>query len=90
MYVRYFAGGTPGEQSLFVNPLRKKWQASDPSLTPIFFDELNFTDYQRLFCENNPQCLYDLAVSESTDVAQDTLDYEKDANATIATLSMLL
>ena len=71
-----------------MTPLREKRQASEPSLTPIFFEELNFTDDQRLFCEDSPPCLYDLVVTESTEVAQGTLDNEKEVNATIEILSM--
>ncbi len=80
------------EESLFAgNSNRKKRQdAPDPSIIPISFEELNFTDAQQVFCDNDPSCLYDLVITEDEEIAQTTLDEEKEINATIATLSKYL
>ncbi len=67
---------------------RKRRQASS-TYTPTFFDDLNFTDAQILLCEENRQCLYDLFVTQDNDVAQTTLDTEKETNITITTLSKI-
>lgn len=62
----------------------------NPAFVPIFLDELNFTNDQREICENNLQCLFDLAVTEETDFAMKTLEQEKVANTTVEILSKLL
>ena len=50
---------------------------------PLFFDELtNVTDAQRMVCEDNQQCLFDLAVTGDMAFAMNTLNHQKDANAT--------
>ena len=61
----------------------------NPSFVPIFLDELNFTDDQRTTCENNLQCLFDLAVTGETEFAMTTLEQEKIANSTIEILRKL-
>ena len=50
---------------------------------PLFFDELtNVTDAQKMVCEDNQQCLFDLAVTGDMAFAMNTLNHQKDANAT--------
>ena len=49
---------------------------------PVFFDELNFTTDQRMICEDNPQCLFDLVVTGELEIAMNTLQLETEANAT--------
>lgn len=84
------AGTVTNEESLFAVSNRTKRQSgSDPSIIPILFEDLNFTDTQRDFCEDSPSCLYDLVVTEDGDIAQFTLEEEKDANATVAELGKL-
>ena len=56
------------------------------NFVPIFSDELNFTEEQRVLCEDNLQCLFDLAVTEETTFAMETLEQEKIANTTTKTL----
>lgn len=83
-------------ESLFYYPgesQRKKRQAGGTyddfqniNFVPIFTDELNFTDEQRVVCEDNLQCLFDLAITEETEFAMTTLEQEKIANATTDTL----
>lgn len=67
-------------------PNRRKRQTS--TISPVFFSQLNFTDSQTEFCEGNPQCLFDLAVSGDMNAANGTLYHEKESNATISILSM--
>ena len=76
------------------NSLNRKRQAEgsyedfqDLNFIPVFLDELNFTDGQRVICENNPQCLFDLAVTEEEDFAMNTLEQEKIANTSMEILS---
>ncbi len=95
----YYNAGMVTESLLFRNAYvpvpndddhgtRKRRQAPN-AYTPIFFDNLNFTDAQRTLCENNRQCLYDSYITQDNDVAQTTLDTEKETNMTIATLSKI-
>ena len=55
---------------------------------PIFFDELNFTSEQVVICEDNLQCLFDLAVTGDMEIASNTLQFEKVTNATKQSFSM--
>jgi hypothetical protein len=43
---------------------------------------LTFTDEQRIACEQNVQCLFDLAITGDMQFAENTLNHEKDANRT--------
>ncbi len=43
---------------------------------------MTFTDEQRIACEQNVQCLFDLAITGDMQFAQNTLNHEKDANRT--------
>ncbi len=60
---------------------RKRRQATDPSLDFIFPDppapfsiaNLNYTEEQRQFCNDDPQCMFDLMVTKSTAIAADTM-----------------
>lgn len=54
---------------------------------PIFLDELTFTDDQKFACEDNLECLFDLAVTGSMEFANNTLMEAKVANATLEVLS---
>lgn len=83
-------GRTQLDESLFYNGRRKR-QADETfgnsSFVPIFSDELNFTEMQRLICQNNMQCLFDFAVTGERDIALETLQHEQEANATHEELS---
>ncbi|XP_064384249.1 uncharacterized protein LOC135333252 isoform X3 [Halichondria panicea] len=72
------------EESLFLDdesPLRQKRQGSpENSFVPIFFSDLNFTDAMRLECENNSQCLFDLAATNDINIALTTLNFTKEVN----------
>ena len=67
---------------------RRKRQALN-EFEPIFFSDLNYTDDQILVCEGNAQCLFDLAITNDTEIGMQTLEEEKEANATIDLLGML-
>ena len=50
------------------------------SIAPVTLDELTFTEEQRVMCNNDDTCLFDLAVTEDMDVAAATLESsEEDA-----------
>lgn len=51
---------------------------------------MNVTEAQRMVCEDNQQCLFDLAVTGDMNFALNTLDHQKDANTTIEVLSKQL
>ena len=57
------------------------------TFVPIYSDELNFTDEQRIICKDNPHCLFDFAVTEELNFALRTLQDEKSTNASITALS---
>ena len=63
-------------------PFRRKRQVN-PDFMPIFFSDLNFTDAQRLICENNPECLLDFHATNDTEVAMTTLNSQKEVKAII-------
>ena len=69
----------------FFDTARQKRQAANP--TPIFFDNLNITDAQRMICENNIECMFDLAVTGLEEIGLNTLNQQKQINATIDLLS---
>ena len=89
MVTYLFTGRVDPEESLFYNAGRLKRQtAPDVEFVPIFFDDLNITEAQRMICEDNQQCLYDLAVTRDVKFAVNTLDHQKETNATKEVLSM--
>lgn len=84
-------GRVPADESLFFRPGRRRRQTPDVDFIPLFFDELmNVTDAQRVACEDNHQCLFDLAVTGDMAFAMNTLVSQKERNATEAVLSMLI
>ena len=84
-----FIGEVSDGESLFFNAGRRKRQtAPDADFIPTFFDELNITEAERIVCEDNDQCLFDLAATGDMTFALTTLDHQKEANATKEVLSM--
>lgn len=65
---------------LHPSPNRRKRQSGQSNI--IFFHELNFTAEQRVICEDNPPCLFDLVVTGELEIAMNTLQLEIEANAT--------
>ena len=61
---------------------RKKRQAAD-DFRPVFFDQLLASNDQIGFCEGNEQCVFDLVVTNDTEVAERTVNEQKEANDTI-------
>ena len=49
---------------------------------PIFLDELDFTDEQRMVCGDNIQCLFDLNVTNEMDLAVTTLNHSVETEET--------
>jgi hypothetical protein len=77
---------TDSLQSLFRNFGRKKRQIPDSECTSgdcsaPTFEELNFTDAQRQMCNNMSVCLYDLAITGDSEVAD--ISRETNENTTI-------
>ncbi len=54
---------------------------------PVYFEQLNFTEMQRMICEDNKECLYDLVQTGEMGVALETLNQQKETNITRAVLS---
>lgn len=93
-----YIGRISEEESLFhyegaVGGRRKRQTFEDfqnPNFTPIFFDNLTFTDEMRAACEEDLACLFDLAITSDMAFASNTLDQTKVANSTKAILSKWL
>ena len=60
----------------------KRQTTQNNTFIPVFFEELNFTAEQRMICEDNPPCLFDLVVTGELEIAMNSLQVEKEANAT--------
>ncbi len=89
MHFYVIIGGVRPEKSLFFDIARKKRQ-SPSSRQSIFFEDLIFTEEQQIICSNNSECLFDLAVTGSADIALTTLNQQQEANRTMDLLSELL
>ena len=61
---------------MFRTPSTRKKRAD---FQPIFLDELEFTDEQRAFCNDDDHCLYDLVVTQEEGVAMTTLEAVEEA-----------
>ena len=82
-----YTGQTTEEESLFYYPgTRGKRQTyhdyQNLSFVPLYLDQLNFTEEQVIACEDNVQCLFDLAVTGDMEFAMNTLTHEKNASST--------
>ena len=69
----FVLGVVTADESLFRVPAQST-QLRRQTYTPIFIEDLTFTDEQREVCNNDEQCLYDFAVTGERSVAMDTLD----------------
>lgn len=47
------------------------------SFVGLSFDELNFTDSQREFCNNERSCLYDLAITGDEEIAHNSMSFSE-------------
>ena len=87
-----FAGKIEQEQSMFVihrdpSLRRKRRQVTGPNLDFIFPDppvpfsieNLNYTDEQREFCNNITECMFDLLLTEDTEIAGNTMEASMEA-----------
>ena len=72
--------------SLFSRESRRKRQTQDAYMA-VYFEQLNFTEMQRIICEDNKECLYDLVQTGEIGVALETLNQQKETNETRAVLS---
>jgi hypothetical protein len=70
----------------FFHQARRKRQV-DPDFVPLFFDELNVTDEVSMMCQGNQECILDLIVTGDIEVAEATLENERETNATVDTIS---
>ena len=64
-------------------PGRRRRQAFEP----IVCSELNYTDAQRAFCENDEACLCDLVAAEDQSMATTSLESGKNFSAHVTVLS---
>ena len=69
-------GMTTQSESLFTYYGNRSWELyAHPAHTPVFADEIIPTDYQRLLCANNVECIYDLSQTNSTRFAMETTKF---------------
>lgn len=61
---------------------RRKRQIVEDVNIPIFVEDLNITDEQREFCNDNIQCIFDLSVTEDETVAQATMEIDAETSMT--------
>ena len=66
---------------------RRKRQSDDPP--PLFFEDLIITDAERIACNNNTQCIFDLIATGDMTVAMATLEFETETLALREELGML-
>ncbi len=74
---------------------RRRRQVSEPSLDFIFpdppapfsIDNLNYTDEQREFCNNDVQCMFDLLFTGDTQVAMTTMNVNEEGTRQAKELS---
>ena len=57
------------------------------TFTPVFSNELNFTDEQRAVCGNDTACLYDFAVTGDEVVANTALESGQNFSSQVESLS---
>ena len=56
---------------------------------PIFLDELDFSDEQKMICGDNIQCLFDLNVTDEMNIAVTTLNHSIETEETRNVISKL-
>ena len=78
----------PGE-SMFRNALENV-EIMEDEYTPIFIDDLEFTEEQKELCKDDLQCLYDLVITGEKDIAMDTLATGEEVEQTQAILGKVL
>lgn len=71
----------PLDTSLF-HPTNRGRRQAQPDFVPTFFDQLNITDDVSMTCERNPSCIFDLIATGDMGLALNTLNHEKQTNAT--------
>lgn len=67
---------------MFFTQNRRKRQDLD-QYEPVFFSDLNVTEDQMMTCEGNEECLYDLVVTNDTELALTTLQEGMTTNMTV-------
>ena len=77
------------ESSLGKRQTRTNCTSAELCVNPPKFEDLNFTDAQRQFCNDIKSCLYDLAVTGSEDFAAASRDFDSNKTVTTEILSEL-
>ncbi len=80
-----YIGSVNNEDNLFFDNNRGKRQAED--FEPRYLEDLEITEAQRMTCENNDECIYDLVITGDNTVALTTLNDQKEENETYSVLS---
>lgn len=67
---------------MFHNPSRGKRQAAmyEPYTGPTA-EDFNYTDTQRAICNNTLSCMYDLAITESEEIANITREFTENTTS---------
>ena len=75
---------------LFRTPGAGRRKRQSPDDIPLFFEDLNITDAQRMTCEGNRECIYDLVVTGDPEIAMATLNDQRETNETREVIRMLI
>lgn len=68
---------------------KKKRETTEQSspYVPIYFDQLNFTEEQKEVCNNDRQCMYDIAITGNQELALETREENVNLTTTVGILS---
>ena len=84
-----YSGEVTGTESIFITESRRKRQTND-EFVPIFFEDLTITDDQRMVCGNDEACLFDFAVTQDIDLANNNLEQQRETNETVEVASKFI
>ena len=59
------------------------------AFTPLFPDEIEYTDEQRAICGDDASCLFDFAATGSREVARENLESVEDLDNTTTAISTI-
>ena len=79
---RQLSGGPDFECTSFSN-------CGNQSFVGLSFEDLNITDSQREFCNNDTTCLYDLAITGDEEIAQTSMTFNENVTHVIEILREL-
>ncbi len=57
---------------------------------PKFIDNLNVTDEQRAFCNDNMECIFDLVVTGQEDIAKNSMEFDAETSTVQEDLGIII